>query len=162
MNGSFLFYSKFRLKIFELLAEASIGLAAGPLLLQQFQTIIKSPTVFLHEVGNEQRRTSRNSSSTMHQHIPRPSRTIYPLVSRPKGVSGVLRVTIIEVEFQMDELLWIGEVQIHARTHRSYVVPLELGYIVSEIVTAYPNLAQLPLTVEHLLPLTIIWTETEH
>jgi hypothetical protein len=42
-------------------------------------------------------------------------------------VSGVLRVAIIQVELQMDELLWIREVQIDARTHRSYAVPFELG-----------------------------------
>ena len=63
----------------------------------------------------------------MHQHVPRPSRIIDPLVSRPEGVSGVLRVAIIQVELQMDELLWIREVQIDARTHRSYAVLFELG-----------------------------------
>ena len=63
----------------------------------------------------------------MHQHVPRSSRIIDPLVSRPEGVSGVLRVAIVQVEFQMDQLLWIREVQIDARTHRSYVVLFELG-----------------------------------
>ena len=62
----------------------------------------------------------------MHQHIPRPSRTIYPLKGRPEGVSRVLSMAIVEVEFKMDELLRIGEVQINTRTHSSYVVIFEL------------------------------------
>lgn len=112
MDGSFVL--EFHLKLAKLFAEASVGLATGPFFLYQLERVIKSPTVFLQHVSNEYGRASRNSSSTMHQHIPStPPRALNPLISRPEGMGRVLALAIIEVELQMHDLLRVGEVEIH-------------------------------------------------
>jgi hypothetical protein len=97
-------------------------LAAGTFLLQQAQTPVEAPSVLLHEVGDEEGRTSRNASSTVDKHIACPPGLLDPLEGGTEGMSGVLRVAVVEVELQVDDILRVGEVQVHARTHSKYVV----------------------------------------
>lgn len=81
----------------------------------QLEGLIKGPAVFLQHVSNEYGGASRNSSSTMHQHIPStPPRSLNPLIGWPKGISGVLALAVIEVELQMHDFLGVGEVEIDA------------------------------------------------
>ena len=52
-NSSFLANSQLSLKLPQLLTKAHIRLAARPLRLYQFQTIVETPFVLLHEIGDE-------------------------------------------------------------------------------------------------------------
>jgi hypothetical protein len=162
MNHSLILDSQFGFQIFQLFAESGVGLAAGSFFLEQFQAIVKGPAVLLHEVGNEERRTSRNSSCAVDKDVPRLSCIIDPLVGRPEGVGDVLGVAVVEVELEVDDIFGVGEVQVHSRTHRTNIVLLQLGQVVSEIVAADPDLAEIPLPLQNSLPLGIIRPEREH
>jgi hypothetical protein len=56
-------------------------------------------------------------------------------------VGGVLGLAVVEVEFEMLNVLGVGEVQVHARTHCADAVLLELRNVVSEVVPADPDLS---------------------
>jgi hypothetical protein len=58
----------------------------------------------------------------MDKDIPGLPRLFDPLEGRPEGMRGVLGVAVVEVELEVDEVLWVGEVQVHARTDRRNLV----------------------------------------
>lgn len=82
-----------------------------------------------------------------------------PLEGRPEGIRGVLGVAVVEIELQVDEVLWISEVQVHSRTDCRDLVLAEFLYVVCKIVAAYPDFSQLAFVLENALPPAIIGSE---
>lgn len=146
----------------ELFAEAGVGLAAGPFRLDHLQAVLEVPFVFLHHVGDQQSRASRNSSRAMHQHVGLFAGFVDEVVGRFEGVAGVLGVAVVEVELEVPVMFGVLEVQIDAGADGCDVVLFEFLEVVREIVTADPDFAQIAFTLEHFLACVVKGTVGKH
>ncbi len=60
----------------------------------------------------------------MNQNIPTFPCILDPLVGGLKGMRCVLGLAIIEVELEVDEVLWVGEVQVHPGAYCTDIILL--------------------------------------
>ena len=87
----------------------------------------------------------------MDQNILTFPRILDPLVGGLEGMRGVLGLAIVKVEFEVDKVLRVGEVQIHARAHSTDIVLLQFTNIMCEFISTDPNFSQISFFLEHLL-----------
>lgn len=156
------FNVEFSLKFSKLFAESSIRLAARAFLLDYFKSIVEIPSIFLHQIGDQQSWASRNSSSTMNKDISSFPCILNPLISWEESVSSILCLAIIKVEFQMNDFLRIFEMQIYTWTHSTDIVLLQFSKIMCKIIPTYPYFAQFSFARNYLLALAVISSKWEH
>jgi hypothetical protein len=98
----------------------------------------------------------------MDKHIPALPCIFNPLEGGAEGVGGILRLAVVEVELEVDEVFRVGEVQINPRTYSSNFIILQLLDVVCEIIATNPYFAEVPLAIDHLLSLVIIGPKHKH
>ena len=98
----------------------------------------------------------------MDQNILALPRILDPLVGGLEGMRRILGLAIVKVEFKVDKVLGVGEVQINTRAYSTDIVLLQFTNIVCKLIPADPNFSQISFFLEHLLSWVIISSKWEH